>query len=909
MTQAGSWILFLVCASGPPACVPDQRGAPELITFERHVRPILKANCFPCHGEGDKLNGSLDVRWRQSLIQGGKNGPAIQSGNPDASLLVQRIMAGEMPPGSKKLTADECEIIRRWIAAGTPTVRPEPEDPSNAHGFTEEERSHWAFQPIHRPAEPRVRHADLVRTPIDAFLLDKLEEHGLTFSPPADKRTLARRAFFDLIGLPPTPQELELFLADNASDAYERLIDRLLASPQYGERWGRHWLDVAGYADSEGYTNEDPVRKEAFKFRDYVIRSFNADKPFDQFIQEQLAGDELVAPELIAKGYRNLAADAAEKLIATGFLRMAPDGTASRGIDQNLARNQVMADTLRIVSTSLMGLSVGCAQCHNHRYDPIPQSDYYRLRAVFEPALDWKNWRAPQARLVSLYTDAERAKAAEVEAEAAKVDAQRNEKQREFIDATFDKEVAKLAPELRDAARAARSTAADKRSDEQKRLLKDYPSLNVSAGSLYLYDQKAADELKRMADEAAKIRSAKPIEEFIRSLTEIPGKVPETFLFSRGDHDQPKQTVKPGDLSILDGACTGNIPDKDPALPTTGRRLAFAKKLTNGTHPLVARVIVNRAWMHHFGRGIAAKPSDFGFLGEPPTHPALLDWLAMELMNPSHSPPYEGGKGAWRLKHIHRIIMTSTTYRQRSSVTDSVLSNAASGQTRAGEFDPDNRLLWRMPVRRLEAEVIRDSLLSVSGKLNVKMFGPPVPIREDEVGQVVVGIDTTDSAGRPTGKEISLDGEEFRRSLYVQVRRSKPLAVLDTFDEPTMEPNCEARTTSTVAPQSLFLMNSEFVTQQARILSDRIVREAGPDPRKMVLRLWMAAFAREPTEGELSDSLALIEKQSEYLRSRPAPAEKSPEKKPAAPPADPQTQAFEMLCRAILSSNEFLYVD
>jgi mono/diheme cytochrome c family protein len=910
--------LFLLCVPAQSALAEAQPAPTEPITFEKNIRPIFKANCFPCHGEGEKLNGKLDVRWRRLLAQGGQSGPAIVPGDPNGSLLFQRISSGEMPPGNKKVTPHEISLISRWIAAGAPTARPESDQLPDGFAFTDDERSYWAFQPIRRTDEPKVRQTRLVRSPVDAFLLAKLEENELTFSAQADKRTLMRRAYFDLIGLPPTAEEVDLFLADDAPDAYERLLDRLLASPHYGERWGRHWLDVAGYADSEGYTNEDQVRKEAYKYRDYVIRSLNADKPFDQFIQEQLAGDEMVSPQIITSGYKNLTPEAIERLVATGFLRMAPDGTASRGVDQKQASNQVIADTIKIVSTSLMGLTVGCAQCHNHRYDPIPQSDYYRLRAIFEPALDWKNWRPPRGRLVSLYTDANRDQAAEIEVEAAKIDAQRAKKQQEYINQTFDKEVAKLPEDQRDSARAARNTAVDKRTEEQNRLLKENPSLNVSAGSLYLYDQKAADELKKMADEASKIRATKPVEEFLRSLTEVPGNVPTTFLFNRGDHDQPAQPVTPGDLSILAATSVGAIPDKDPSLPTTGRRLAFARKLTNGTHPLVARVIVNRIWMHHFGRGIVAKPGDFGFLGDPPTHPELLDWLAMEFMNPSHTPPYEGGKGAWRLKRLHKLMMNSTAYRQvavsmeRGAIATSDGPVDRTGQSlRAGEIDPDNRLLWRMPVRRLEAEVIRDAVLAVSGKLNIKMFGPPVPIKEDEVGQVVVGIDTTDSAGRPTGKEISLGGEEHRRSLYIQVRRSKPLALLDTFDEPTMEPNCEARTSSTVAPQSLLLMNNEFVLIHARHLAERVLREAAGDTPQLVPRLWRLVFAREPADPERADAAAFLEHQTETFRANAPATAKSPNDKETVPQAgsDPQVRALTVLCQALLSANEFLYID
>jgi hypothetical protein len=793
----------------------------------------------------------------------------------------QRIEKAEMPPGKKKLTPAQADLIGRWIAAGAPTLRPEPTTSGAEGAFTHEEQTYWAFQPIRRLVVPKVAHSERVITPVDAFVLAPLEARGLTLSPEASKRALLRRASIDLTGLPPTPEETAQFLTDTAPDAYDRLLDRLLASPRYGERWGRHWLDVAGYADSEGYTAEDTIRKDAYKYRDYVIRSFNADKPFDLFIQEQLAGDEMVRPP-----YENLTPEAIEKLTATGFLRMAPDGTAA-GVDQAVARNQVIADTIKIVSTSLLGLTVGCAQCHSHKYDPIPQTDYYRLRAIFEPAYDWKQWRSPPARQVSLYTSADRKKAQEIEAEAARIDAERLKKQEEYIGKTLDKEIAKLPEPMREPARAARNTPQPKRTPEQTQLLKDYPSLNVSAGSLYLSDHKAAEDLKQYASRAAAVRATKPVEEYIRALTEVPGQVPTTFLFSRGDHSQPKQALSPGDLTILDRAHVAKIPVRDPALPTTGRRLAFARTLTDGKHPLTARVLVNRVWMHHFGRGIVGSPGDLGVLGERPTHPELLDWLADDFMT-----------NGWQLKRFHKLIMRSAAYRQTASIVESKPGAGPSPQA----IDPDNRLLWRMPVRRLEAEAIRDSILAASGKLTIKMFGPPVPVMEDEVGQFVVGIENKNGENRP-GAVIPLHGEEFRRSIYVQVRRSRPLAVLDTFDAPAMEPNCEARAASTVAPQALLFMNNDFVLSQSAYMAERVQREAGGDARAQIALAWRLAYAGEPTEDEAKEAVAFLAAQAEQFRSKPpAGTDKTP-----AP--DPALRALTIFCQALLSSSRFLYVD
>lgn len=846
-------------------------------SFERDVRPIFKTHCFMCHGEAEKREGNLDLRLKRLAVAGGDSGAAIAPGSPDDSLLYRRVRAGEMPPGKKKLSAAEVAKIERWIAAGATTLRPEPEDVGPQPLITEEERNHWAYRPVKRVIPPTVAGKELVSTTIDNFLLAKLEENKLCYSPLADRATLIRRATLDLTGLPPTPEEVERFLSDVAPGAYERLLDRLLASPHYGERWGRHWLDVAGYADSDGYTEQDPQRPHAWRYRDYVIGAFNADKPLDEFIVEQLAGDELVKPP-----FNNLAAEDIERLAATGFLRMAPDGTASSGVEKNVAANQVVADTIKIVASSVLGLTVQCAQCHDHRYDPISQVDYYRLRAVFEPAFDWKSWRPPQARLVSLYTDADRAKAKEIEAEAKAVESKRTARQDELIEEVFQRELEKLPEELRDFARQARDTAAKDRTEEQKKLFKEHPSLNVSAGSLRLFDNKAAAELDKFTKEAADVRKRKPVENFVAALTEMPGRIPATQLFLRGDHEQPKQELSPSELSILTGAESASIPADDPALPTSGRRLAYARWLTSGKHPLTARVLVNRIWLHHFGRGLVGTPSDFGVLGEKPTHPELLDWLADELVS-----------GGWRLKRMHKQIMLSTAYQQvstRTAAQDAV--------------DPDNLLYGRKSIQRVEAETLRDMLLAISGKLNDKMSGPPVPVMADEVGQFVLGIENL-NAGRP-GAVIPLNGEEDRRSVYVQVRRSRPLSVMAAFDAPLMEPNCEARSSSTVAPQSLMLMNNDFVLEQSREFARRVRREAGDGRAEQVELAWRLALGSSPDEARRAELVTFLDEQVAHFEEMKLP---KPAKGAPADENDPELLALASLCQALWSSNAFLYVD
>jgi len=851
--------------------------ADEKLTFERHIRPIFKAHCFDCHGSNGEPKSGLDLRLRRLMLAGGESGPAITPGDPEASPLFERIQAGEMPPDGKKLKAEEIAIIGKWITSGAATARPEPEDVAPGPVITAEEREFWSFQKLNRPAVPAFNETDRVRTPIDAFLIASMRSRGLKFSPDADKRTLLRRASLDLAGVPPSPQEIAEFMADEAPGAYERLIDRLLASPRYGQRWGRHWLDVAGYADSEGYAAADQIRSHAHPYRDYVIRAFNHDKPFDQFVQEQLAGDEMIAPP-----YKNLSPEAIEKLTATGYLRMAADGTGAGGVDVALASNQVMADTIKIVSTSLLGLTVGCAQCHDHRYDPILQTDYYQLRAVFEPAYDWKKWRNPVSRRISLYTAEQRARASEIETEARELTTERNAKQKTFIEVALEKELAKLEEGLRETARAAFNTPGDKRTDEQKQLLSKHPNLNITGGNLYQYNAKAADEIKGYTARINAIRARKPVEEFIRPLTEVPGQIPETFVMHRGDHQQPTDKVAPAALTI--SAPPGerlDIPQNDESLPSTGRRLAYARWLTSGSHPLFNRVIVNRVWMHHFGGGIVETPADFGVLGEKPSHPELLDWLATEF------PRY-----GWSMKQLHRLMMLSTAYRQ-SSLRDPQMA----------AIDPDNVYYWRKSVRRLDAEALRDSVLAASGALNEEMFGAPIPVREDEVGQVVVGVDKKGSSNRP-GDIVPMGGQEHRRSVFIQVRRSRPLALLRSFDAPVMETNCGSRTSSTVATQALMLMNSGFMLDQAGRFAHRLRAETREELREQIAHGWLLAFARPATDEELEQSLAFINSQIEHQKSQHA---NKPKKDKGQP--DFELQALASYCQTLLNSNEFLYVD
>lgn len=945
-------------------------GFSDEIMYETDVRPILKTHCFQCHGERGTVEASLDLRLRRSIIKGGESGPAIVPGNPAKSLLIQRVSIGEMPPDDDKtLSAKEVETLSRWVEANAPTVNQEPESLNDGSYFTDVEKQWWAFQPVQRPEPPNTRSE--TSTPIDAFILHELEslaeqnpgnESAFELSAMAERATLIRRVYLDMLGIPPHPATVHRFLQDTRPDAWARVVDRVLASPRYGERWGRHWLDVAGFADSEGYTDEDRVREHAYRYRDYVIRALNQDRSYSDFVTEQLAGDELVRwpdttlrPEII------------ESLTATGFLRMASDGTASSGIDVELARNQVIADTIQIVGTSLMGMSIHCAQCHDHRYDPIPQRDYYQLRAIFEPAFDWKNWRTPSNRRVSLYTDADKQERTKIEATAKEVDTKRQGRVDFYISKTLEHELLMVADELQQPLRDAFHKKAADRSPEQKKLLEGHANIaNITPGSLYLYDRrrdvratdldkrreeklaaylekvKAAalqsmdkgvrtevqaayatvldkrseaqrqlviahpsvgvtaetlnkfdpeaavelavyataateirkyrirDELQKIADEATSIRDTIPKEHFLRILSEQPDRQPVTFVFHRGDHEQPKEQVAPQGLSIL--GAPKILPVSE--LQSSGRRLQFARHLTNGDHPLVARVFVNRIWAHHFGRGIVSTTSDFGYLGERPSHPQLLDWLAAEFV-----------ESGWSVKRLHRLLLTSRVY-QQSAVGSSVLV----------KVDPDNRLLGRWLLRRLESESVRDAILVTAGILNTEMFGEPVPVMEDGVGQIVLGKENLDGERKPT-KAIPLLGDEFRRSVYIQVRRTRPFGVLESFDLPDISPNCPDRSSSNVATQSLMLMNSDFILGMSQSMAVRLIADRPDRPVDQLRWGWELALGRSPTANQLARAGEFLQMQTKTFAERT----------PAV--TEPHQAALATYCQALLSSNGFLYIE
>lgn len=856
-----------------------------LPTWETDVRPILKAHCTHCHGEQEPVEGGVDLRLRRFLDRQAEGyGPLLVPGDAAGGELLRVIRSGEMPKGGKKVSPEELATIERWIATGATSADPEPETIPPGPYLTAHDREWWSFRPIVKPIVPTG--ADAGRTAIDAFILAALAPKGLFLAPEADRPTLIRRLTLDLTGLLPTPEEVDAFVADTSGDAYEKVVERLLASPAYAERQARAWLDVAGYSDSNGFSEADSLRLHAWRYRDWVVKSFRDDLPWDRFIQEQLAGDELAG---VTEGSTDSAVNdpvRRDQLIATAFLRLAPDGTGDPVPDQNLARNQVIAEQIKVTTSSLLGLTVACAQCHDHRYDPVSQTDYFRLRAIFDPVFDWEQWRPPAARLYSLYTPEERARAAAIEADAAKIDAEADAMRKAFLDEIFEKEIVKLPEEVRDAYRTARATPDGERSDEQKALIRKYPAA-LATYSLDLYDPAKEKQVADRRAEGTKLRATKPPEGFLMAAVEVKGRVPETKLFHRGDHEQPKQTVTPGELSVLAGEGIEPLVPADTQAGSSGRRLAYARWLTSGRHPLVARVLVNRFWLGHFGRGLVATPGDFGRLGERPSHPELLDWLAATFM-----------EGGWRLKSLHRLIVTSAVYRQ-GSVNEP-----------ARTADPDNRLLGRFSPRRLDAETFRDAVLGASGRLVPTAGGPPVGIAKDPVGRIVVGREEKDVNGDVV-RVVSLGADDFRRSLYLQSRRSEPVTVLETFDQPEMKPNCELRRATTVAPQALLMLNDTFVLDNARALAERVRAEAPGDVRDQVSRAWRRLYSRAPSAGDLELALAYLAEQGEAFRVRvaavPVPTVKDGE--PAPPPADPQLEALASLCQVLLASNRFLYCD
>ncbi|RZO18903.1 MAG: DUF1553 domain-containing protein [Verrucomicrobiaceae bacterium] len=817
----------------------------EFIYFEKEIRPILKEACFHCHGEDNVKKGDLDLRLVRLMIEGGKSGSALHPKKPDQSLLWKNISNDRMPKGENKLSTKQKEKILKWIEQGSKTVRPEPVDVEEAR-YTQEELSHWAFQPIKRTNPPTEEN-----NPIDSFIIAKLQSHGLDISEPAQKETLIRRLSYDLTGLPPTPEQIEIFI-QGGDGAYDRLVEELLSSPQYGVRWARHWLDVAGFAETEGAGLQDAKRPHAWRYRDYVINSFNANKPIDQFIVEQLAGDELINGSIDKNNSKHL-----EFLSATSFLRMGPDTTQR---NNTLAeRNNAIAETLKIVSQSLLGLTIGCAQCHDHKYDPISIDDYYSFRAIFDPAFPLKQWQTPNSRLIDVTNQEVMEERAKIESEAKVLEDDLISRRNAHCQKIQELKLETVPEEERDATRQAVLTKPENRNEKQKALLLKHPMVkpvNFIVGLLVEYDGKAFAKFKEEQKKIDAVRNKKPPLSQIRATIESKNLQPVSRIFFRGNPESPKEVVKPSEIIALKQHRKELIvPENDDQLLTTGRRLNYAKQLTDGSHPMTARVFVNRIWMHHFGNGIVRNRGDFGIAGEKPIHQDLLDWLANDFV--IHG---------WDLKRLHKIIVSSKTYKQSSTRRSEI-----------EKIDPDNHLFGRSNMKRLEAESIRDSLLMISGKLDSSIGGPSIPVTKNNEGKSV------------------LSNENGRRSIFVQVQRRLPLNILATFDQPVMTPNCNKRKHTTVATQALWFMNDNESLKISEALAKSIMTES-PDLTQQLNLLFIKLFAKKPTPEEIHSCIDYLHAQSERLA-----------KQNAAKNSD--HLAMASLCQALFASNRFLFVD
>jgi hypothetical protein len=701
--------------------------------------------------------------------------------------------------------------------------------------FTESQKHWWAFQPVVKPAVPTVKAASWVRNPVDAFILAKLEDKSLSPSAPADKISLIRRASLDLIGLPPTSEEVQAFVADTSPDAFAKVVDRLLASPHYGERWGRHWLDLARYADSEGFKS-DETRPNIWRYRDYVIDSFNADKPYDRFVKEQIAGDEIYPGDAAA-------------LVATGFNRHFPDESNARNLMQR--RQELLNDITDTVSATFIGMTYGCARCHDHKFDPILQRDYYRLQAFFA------NTRI-EDRAALVFGDKKKdydAKYAVWDEKTKDVRDQMAQLAQPMLKSMSKENFDKFPPEIQDSI----TTPADKRTPIQWQMYyKAKPQVEFTveeAGKKLKGDAKKA--WTSLNEQLAGLNQQYPVPPMpiAQAMIDNDANAPATHVLSVGVYDAYKEEVQPGFLTILDP----NDPKITPALDgkSTGRRTVLAKWLADPKNPLSTRVIVNRVWHYHFGRGIAGTPSDFGLMGERPVNKELLDYLTSTFV-----------ENGWSIKKLHRMIMLSNAYQQSSAYNET-----------AAKADPDDKLVWRYNPHRLEGEVIRDSMLQVSGLLNDKMHGPGV------FPPLPPGI----LPSRGGWKDNESPEEADRRSVYIFVRRNMRYPMIEVFDMPDTHESCARRDVTTTAPQALELLNNEMVLDWSRSLAKRVANDAGLSPDEMVNRAFRLTFSRPPSDRERKIALDFLARQERIAGTKEA--------------------AVTDLCHMLLNSNEFVYIN
>ena len=831
-----------------PAGAPNQP-----VTFTDHIRPIMERSCWNCHGEAAQLS-DLDLSSRDGALEGGIKGPAIVPGRAEESRLFNMVAGLDqpaMPMSGDPLTDAEIAAVRTWIddgahwdaggAATAATSLSALEDSELPPGA----RDYWAFQ---LPTQASVPVSDIYDHPIDRFLQERRDDEGITPAPQASRLTRLRRAYLDLTGLPPTPAQIDQSLADTERGAWDRLIDQLLDSPHYGERWGRHWMDIARYADSTGF-EQDYTRPNAWRYRDYVINAFNQDKPYNQFLREQIAGDEL-----------DHVTD--ETLVATGFLRAGPR-VQFREKDNPERRHDYLDDVLATLGRGVLGMTVHCARCHDHKFDPILQKDYYSMQAsifgyveIDRPLLD--RAEAAEYRQHNAKVDKEQQP---LKDEVAAIEGPYRERLRlEIIKERFPENVQQAAMKSEtERTPGEQLLAAQVLSiNPPRQRLRDAPSpghqqrlVELRAKIAALEDQRppAPAMAEIVTDGDYRFAPNGPGDEIIGCPEcRIPPEEPGTFLYEeggpeyepppsyfliRGDPFSPGTQMSPGFLTV---ATYGDPPTAipRPGGRTSGRRLALAEWIVSRDNPLTARVIVNRIWHHHFGRGIVRTLDNLGRMGDAPSHPGLLDWLAVEFMN-----------RGWSIKQMHRLLMTSEAYQMAAGYDDD--ANTAA--------DPDNQLVWRYRSQRLEAETVRDAIMSVSGGIDLTVGGPPIfPYVPPEILAASQGKGYWNN--QPDGPEV------WRRSVYVYRRRSLGFPFFDTFDLPDQNQTAAARNVSTVATQALTLMNNEFVLNQAALFADRL-REAAPFDMDRQIRLaYEIGLTRSPSDEEMAVARALIADQS-----------------------------------------------
>ena len=841
--------LMLIAIAGASGA----QAQPEAVTFTDHIRPIFERSCWNCHGEATQLS-DLDLRTRETAIAGGARGAALVPGRSGESRLY-RVLAGlddpPMPMGGDTLSESEVEAVRAWIddgahwdAGGSTTATAALSALENSE-LPLGARDYWAFQ---LPVQAAVPMSSAYEHPVDRFLDAARRESGVDAGPKADRLTRLRRAYIDLTGLPPTPEQINEFLSDAERGAWERLIEKLLASPHYGERWGRHWMDVARYADSTGF-EQDYVRPNAWRYRDYVINAYNKDKPYNQFLKEQIAGDEL-----------DYVTD--ETRIATGFLRAGPR-VQFREKDNPERRHDYLDDVLATLGRGVLGMTVHCARCHDHKFDPILQKDYYSMQAsifgyveIDYPLLDQTEARA--YRVANADIDAAvqplRDQIASIE------EPHRNRLKLELIRERFPENVQRAAEKPAEARTAGEQLLA-------AQVLSINPPRQRVADALS--QEEAARHAELMSRVEALDRQRPPEPAMAEIVTDgdyrfapdgpgdevigcpecrIPPDEPGTFLYEeggpvytappnhfliRGDPFSPGSEMSPGFLTVA----TYGEPATEISRPggrTSGRRLALAEWITSRDNPLTARVAVNRIWHHHFGRGIVRTLDNLGKMGDLPTHPELLDWLAVEFMD-----------RGWSVKEMHRLLMTSEAYQMASANDDPV----------ALATDPENQYLWRYRPQRLEAEVLRDAIMTVSGGIDLATGGKPIfPYVPDDILKTSEGKGHWDN--QPDGPDV------WRRSVYVFRRRSLGFPFFDTFDLPDQNQTAAARNVSTVPTQALTLMNNEFVLKQADLFASRIEQEAPGDLERQIDLAYRVALTRSPTDAEMAVAKTLVDEQS-----------------------------------------------